>query len=38
MEQFNEIDNVSVQELSWDPHEDNLIVSLEDGSMFMIPF
>jgi hypothetical protein len=29
---------IGVAELSWDPHEDNLIVSLMDGSMGMITF
>ena len=32
------MENVSVQEISWDPNEDNLIVALADGSMFMITF
>jgi hypothetical protein len=27
-----------VTELSWDPNEDNLIVSCQDGSMAMITF
>jgi len=29
---------VAVAGLSWDPHEDNLIVSLDDGNMAMITF
>ena len=29
---------IAVAGLSWDPHEDNLIVSLDDGNMAMITF
>ena len=29
---------VGITELSWDPYEDNLIVSCQDGSMAMITF
>ena len=37
-ESNDDMEEVSVLEISWDPNEDNLIVSLDDGSMFMITF